>query len=282
MVDNASMKSWWSDYRDALDAPPQVWGIHNYGDVTYDRASYLEWLLAKVAQPVWVTETGGIVRLRGQAFQDEQAARASVEKAFRLADAHPGRVARLYLYQWQAAGSESFDAGLVDAFGVTRPALEAVRARLGEVPPRPEPTATPSREPDAGEREDTPAAGTTPGIAYAGMPTPGRGQVTQVLGTRPVAATAARRVRGGYVVTVRCPGVRPQGCRGHVSLIARGRGNVRLGSATVRVSAGATQRVRVRVPARRARAARSMKPWRLAAVLVLRAPRSLAETTWRT
>jgi hypothetical protein len=287
VVDNASMKGWLNDYRAALTTPVLVWGLHDYGDVTYDRASYLDWLLAKVPEPVWLTETGGIVRLTKSTQDllapDEQRAAESVRKAFAAADAHPDRVERLYLYQWQAAVGEDFDAGLLRPDGSARPSLDVVRARLGTVPPRPEPvdvTATP--EPD----RDPPVASESgpPAVAYQGMPVAGGGVVADVAGPRPVAASALRRTKRGYSVLVRCPVSRTRGCRGRVTLAARRAraqgGGITLGSAALKLAPGAQSRAQVRVPAARLRKARALRRWQLVAVVVLRNPSSLAETRW--
>jgi hypothetical protein len=282
VVDNASMKGWILDYQAALKTSVQVWGIHNYGDVTYERASYLTWLANRTAEPIWITETGGIVRLSGVTYPESRATDA-VRKAFALADTHAGRVERLYLYQWQAALHESFDAGLVRWDGSARPGLDVVRARLGEIPPRPEPTPM-ATAPDPPSSDD-PVTTSIPDAPIAGTALSGGGRVEAVAGTRPVAAAAARRSRRGYQVLVRCPATRTHGCRGRLTLAARpqqpARGvTVRLGSAALRVRAGQSTRVEVRIPARRMRTARAFERWRLVATVVLRDPASLAETSW--
>ena len=112
-----------------------MWGLHDYYDTTYFRASGLEDFMRAVSGEVWLTETGGIVGLRTRDGQvslprDELRARASVAYAFELARAFPDRVARMYLYQWQTDPEGRFDAGLVRPDGSARPALTVVRAQL--------------------------------------------------------------------------------------------------------------------------------------------------------
>jgi hypothetical protein len=134
-------------------------------------------------------------------------------------------------------------------------------------------------------RETAPVTVTgTDAPLVAGTALPAGGRVETVAGAGPAVAVSARRSRRGYRLLVRCPGARARGCRGRVTLAARpraaGGGTVRLGSAALSVRAGASARVEVRVAASRMRRARALERWRLVAVVVLRDPASLAETSW--
>jgi hypothetical protein len=151
VIDGQGMLGWLATYRDGLDEAPAVWGLHDYYDTTYFRTSGLQDFMRVVDGEIWLTETGGIVGLRtrdGQVSQprDELRARASVSFGFEEARAFSGRVARMYLYQWQANAHDRFDAGLVRADGSARPALDVVRAQLAAARAAP-PTGTTSAVP---------------------------------------------------------------------------------------------------------------------------------------
>ena len=137
------MVAWLRAYRAALHEAPAVWGLHDYYDTTYLRTSGLRDLLATVPGDVWLTETGGIVELRGRDGSvslpyDEGRARASVRLAIETATSF-ARVRRLYLYQWRAAPGDRFDAGLLRPDGRPRPALAVVQQELGTLPTPPRP-----------------------------------------------------------------------------------------------------------------------------------------------
>ena len=104
VVDSSDMTGWLRAFRAALPHPPRLWALHNYSDVTRAQTTNTDALLALLDGEVWITETGGIVRAGpGRWPYDEARARASVERAFALADARADRISRLYLYQWRAA-----------------------------------------------------------------------------------------------------------------------------------------------------------------------------------
>jgi hypothetical protein len=266
-VDSASMRGWIRDYRAALTTTPIAWSIHNYGDVTYDRPSYTEWLLGLVDEPVWITETGGIARLGSQGRDllpfDEQRAATSVRKALRLIAAHPDRIARAYFYQWAAGPADEFDAGLVRPDGTARASLQVVEDALGRRAPAPV-------RPAAGDpppvRVGAAGGVAAPAAARPAWPRPG--------GRRP------RRVAGGYRLRVRCrPGA--AACGGRVTLTAARRVAARrtlLGARAFRVRSGGSMLVTVRVP--RARVPRH-RSWRLIATVVALHPPRLSERSWR-
>jgi hypothetical protein len=147
VIDGRGMVDWLRAYRAGLDETPAVWGLHDYYDTTYFRTSGLQDFTRTVDGEVWLTETGGIVGLRTRDGQvslprDELRARASVSFAFEEAHAFASRVARMYLYQWQADPHGRFDAALVRADGSARPALDVIRAQLAAAQTTPAPTPT--------------------------------------------------------------------------------------------------------------------------------------------
>jgi hypothetical protein len=148
VLDIDGMESWLGRFRRTLSPVPQLWGLQNYGDVTRNRTTMTDRMMATVPGQVWVTETGGIVRhvdADGKVRwpYDEERARASVARALALADRHAGRIGRVYFYQWKAAATELWDSGLMRPDGTARPSFAEIakRMRPGEaapvVPPMP-------------------------------------------------------------------------------------------------------------------------------------------------
>jgi hypothetical protein len=95
---------------------PTYWGVHNYSDTNRGSTSRTSRILkaigSKKAQ-IWLTETGGQLRLRGREFGEKKAAKALkcmfyMPKRFK-------QIKRLYIYQFHGAAAEhnDFDAGLV-------------------------------------------------------------------------------------------------------------------------------------------------------------------------
>src|SRR4051794_2256032 len=135
LLDIDNMLGWLRRFRSALSHEPALWGLHNYGDVTRGRTAYTEALLGAVTGKVWVTETGGIVR-SGRWPYDEERARLGVARALALADAHPDRIERVFIYQWRPAPWEPWDAGLLRPDGTPRPSYAVLADYVGApVPP---------------------------------------------------------------------------------------------------------------------------------------------------
>ncbi len=113
---------------------PRVWGLHNYSDVNRLESWRTRELVAALGGEVWLTETGGIVKLE-PLFPDhdgEGLLRAAkvLEYVFGVAGEY-APIKRLYIFDWTGAKpSERFDAGLMDADGRPRPGYVAVCRRL--------------------------------------------------------------------------------------------------------------------------------------------------------
>jgi hypothetical protein len=110
---------------------PRIWGLHNYSDTNRFRTLGTLAVLAAVPGQVWLTETGGIVKLGSSFPPDPQRAARALEFMFRLARLSP-RITRLYIFNWYGGdtASERFDAGLVDQYGRPRPGYYVVRRHL--------------------------------------------------------------------------------------------------------------------------------------------------------
>jgi hypothetical protein len=113
---------------------PTLWGLHNYSDTNRFSSGRTRAILAILPGQVWLTETGGIVKL-GASFPNKhgsglaRAARA-LKFMFAIASSFP-KIKRLYIFQWSgAAASARFDAGLVDVHGKPRPGYVVVCRQL--------------------------------------------------------------------------------------------------------------------------------------------------------
>jgi hypothetical protein len=110
---------------------PTYWGIHNYSDTNRGSTSRTARLLKAIGSrkaQIWLTETGGQLRLRGRDVGAAKAARAlrcmfSMPKKYK-------QIKRLYIYQFNGAPvTNDFDAGLINIDNTTRPGYDVVRKR---------------------------------------------------------------------------------------------------------------------------------------------------------
>ncbi len=129
VLDSGSYVRWLQRFRAATSTDPQLWGLHNYGDVTYGSTEGTDAVLAAVPGKLWIEETGGIVVLRnGTAVtlsHNETRAAASIDRAFALLARRP-RITRMYVYHWKGTTGGRFDAGLVRPDDSLRPSYAAV------------------------------------------------------------------------------------------------------------------------------------------------------------
>jgi hypothetical protein len=111
---------------------PHIWGLHNYSDVNRESSTRTRGILAALPKgaEVWLTETGGIVKLGSEIFGDAKASKA-VAFTFHVASEFK-QIKRVYLYTWQAAipPNTEFDGGVVDLAGKPRPAYVTICKQL--------------------------------------------------------------------------------------------------------------------------------------------------------
>lgn len=141
VLDSGSYVAWLRRFRAATDTDPQLWGLHNYGDVTYGRTSGTDAVLDTVPGQLWIEETGGLVTLRNAAGRvtlstNESRAAAAIGRAFDIAAARP-RITRMYVYHWRSGARDRFDAGLVRPDWSARPSYGALVAALRPRPAAP-------------------------------------------------------------------------------------------------------------------------------------------------
>jgi hypothetical protein len=138
VLDSGSYASWLRRFLAASTTTPRLWGLHDYGDVTYNKTTGVDTVLGIVPGALWVEETGGLVQLRNSAGRTtfattEALAASAIDRAFALAATRP-RIARMYVYEWMAFPNDAFDAGLVSPDGTERPSLAALRTGLAALP----------------------------------------------------------------------------------------------------------------------------------------------------
>ena len=131
-----TMARWVHQFRRYVRYKPTLWGLHNYTD-TNRHSGLTAAFLRMVRGKVWLTETGGIVAFRDAGGKvrfpfSERRAAAATKRMFSIARKYRRRIARLYVYQWSIDFSGNrFDAGLVRADGVPRPAFYVLRHYRG-------------------------------------------------------------------------------------------------------------------------------------------------------
>jgi hypothetical protein len=135
MLDTGNMRRYLTAFRRYAKGSPRLWGLHNYGDVNRHRTNFTKTMLRTVPGEVWLTETGGIVKLLPSFKRSTSRAAARTKDMFRLADAYDtrrhgmrSRLTRLYVYSWFGErASARFDAGLMDGHGSPRKAFSIFR-----------------------------------------------------------------------------------------------------------------------------------------------------------
>jgi hypothetical protein len=146
VLDVPGMVAWVRGFRRALGYEPGIWGLHNYiGANRLQTASTLALLRATSGQ-IWFTETGGVVACHNHSTRDfpESPARAAAVTRFVFASLArlSGRIARVYLYQWNAGTRrpQPWDSALIGAHGTPRPAFWVLVQELhtlGQLPATP-------------------------------------------------------------------------------------------------------------------------------------------------
>jgi hypothetical protein len=118
-------------FKHYVKGTPRYWGIHNYSDTNRGSTSRTSRLIREIGNrkaEVWLTETGGQLRLRGKDVGEAKAAKAlkcmfSMPKKFK-------QVKRLYIYQFNGADqSNDFDAGLINPDNTPREGYAVVQKR---------------------------------------------------------------------------------------------------------------------------------------------------------
>jgi Glycosyl hydrolase catalytic core len=110
---------------------PKVIGFHNYSDTNRFSTTRTKRVLQTFRGKVWLTETGGIVKLGTSfPFNTSRAAKA-LGCMFSLAKSN-SRISALFVYQYNSPPNPAtafFDAGLINPDGSERPGYDVVKSR---------------------------------------------------------------------------------------------------------------------------------------------------------
>ena len=131
VLDQTNLVSYLRQFQRFVKGNPRLWGLHNYKDVNRNRSTGLRGILRTVPGEVWLTETGGIVKLQPQFRFSTSRAATATKFLFRLANqfdskrrGNRSKMTRVYVYRWFGEPANSrFDAGLTDVNGKPRPAF---------------------------------------------------------------------------------------------------------------------------------------------------------------
>ena len=110
---------------------PKVIGFHNYSDTNRFSTTRTKRVLAAFRGKVWLTETGGIVKLGSSFPASTSRAAKALGCMFTLAKTN-SRIQRLYVYQFNPPADPAtadFDAGLINPDQTLRPGYDIVKAR---------------------------------------------------------------------------------------------------------------------------------------------------------
>ncbi len=137
VLDTRNMRAWVDRFTAAL--PPGLrrgipWGLHNYVDTNRLQTAGTRTLLGATTGPVWLTETGGIVRRRNphKVSFKESAAHAAIATRWLLTRIVPlsSRIRRVYVYHWNAQSHATWDSGLIAPDGTPRAAFRVLSAAI--------------------------------------------------------------------------------------------------------------------------------------------------------
>ena len=114
----------------------RVWGLHNYRDSNPRRGQRYggtKLLLRTVRGKVWLTETGGIVKLGSHRPYNPRRAAKAIRHMFVLGRRFK-RIKRIYIYNWTGGDrTYRFDSGLTNIRGGPRPAYRVVLGLLARL-----------------------------------------------------------------------------------------------------------------------------------------------------
>jgi hypothetical protein len=135
MLDTGNMSRYLASFKRSAKGKPTLWGLHNYGDVNRKRTTYTKRMLKSVPGEVWLTETGGIVKLLPSFKRSPSRAASRTKGMFRLVNRYDTRrsgmrskITRLFVYSFFGAHPTArFDAGLVNPDSTPRPAFNVFK-----------------------------------------------------------------------------------------------------------------------------------------------------------
>jgi hypothetical protein len=135
VLDTNDMPAWIKQFK-RYAPKARLWGLHSYKDPNNGTDWHTRQLLKTVKGEVWLTETGGIKRLkpapgsRGNGRTNSLRGQAAAVKRVYGLSKLSKRIKRIYFYQWRQDPKARWDSAFLDAHGRVRPALATLRAGL--------------------------------------------------------------------------------------------------------------------------------------------------------
>src|SRR5579859_2210570 len=119
----ARLAPWLRAYLRGLHHRPAGWALHDYLEVRSHTASQLRTLMSMTSGPIWLDETGGVLRRGHWSYPNQSAAAAARDERFLIGLARRyRRIVRIYHYEWQGSARAGWDSGLIAPNGRVRPA----------------------------------------------------------------------------------------------------------------------------------------------------------------
>ncbi len=123
----ATLAPWLHAYIKGLHHKPAGWALHDYTEIRAHNTSQIKVLMSMTSGPVWLDETGGVLRRGHWQYKNQSASAAAKDEQYLLSlTKRYKRIARIYHYEWQANPLAGWDSGLIDASGNTRPAYNVL------------------------------------------------------------------------------------------------------------------------------------------------------------
>jgi hypothetical protein len=133
VLDSKDMLAWVKKFKKHAKRA-RIWGIHNYKDAN-DATGTTKKLLKAVKGQVWLTETGGILRLKpsdgsrgGRKHTKAEQAKA-VKRVYKIAKSNR-RIKRVYFYEWAKKRGNRWDSAFLETNGKLRPSYRALKRGL--------------------------------------------------------------------------------------------------------------------------------------------------------
>ena len=114
----ATLRPWLQAYVKGIRHKPAGWALHDYTEVRAHNTSQIQVLSSLTSGPIWLDETGGVLRRGHWQYKNQSAAAAAKDEQYLLSLTNRyRRIARIYHYQWQADPTAGWDSGLIAANG---------------------------------------------------------------------------------------------------------------------------------------------------------------------
>lgn len=119
----ALLGPWLKAYVKGLHHRPAGWALHDYTEIRARNTTQLRTLMSMTSGPIWLDETGGVLRRGHWQYRNQSASAAATDEQYLLSlTRRYHRITHIYHYEWQGNSSAGWDSGLIAPNGSTRPA----------------------------------------------------------------------------------------------------------------------------------------------------------------